>query len=223
MNNQKIYALRASKKYPNVYSLAEMKDEAKRKGIKTTGLNKKEICILLEKKWHDFSDFSVNEKSWNQVLTGWYETPPDNFPNKSFLWNTSVINKYVDTPFEEAFLTDPTLPKDQDYSSFKNYINRSNNEYVVAFPNLGNTAMLVVPMPKNRKNFATLSDFNKNASEVQKNHFWKMVVKVIHVQKRYNENIWVSIHGHGVPYLHVRIDSKPRYYFDKDLAKNIYN
>ena len=34
-----------------------------------------------------------------------------------------------------------------------------------------------------------------------------------------NENVWVSTHGLGVDYLHVRISNNPKYYESSKLKK----
>ena len=34
------------------------------------------------------------------------------------------------------------------------------------------------------------------------------------------KKVWISAHGLGVPYLHIRVCSMPKYYFDKELSKN---
>ena len=34
-----------------------------------------------------------------------------------------------------------------------------------------------------------------------------------------NKKVWISAHGLGVPYFHIRICNKPKYYFSEELSK----
>ena len=130
-----------------------------------------------------------------------------------FLWRTRRKTK---TKFEQEFTIDKNLPRTQNYSAFKTQIKKSKNKYVIVFPNLAKDTLLVVPMPKRGKNFASLKDFIDNASKTQQKVFWRKVKQVAN-----RENVvWVSTHGHGVPYLHVRISLKPKYYGNSKL-KNL--
>jgi hypothetical protein len=160
--------------------------------------------------------------NWNQVLDKWsegeYFTYPKNM-NGKFQWNTSVIKKNGNTPFVEKFITNKELPKSQDITSFKEYITKSKNKYVVSFPNPSGDTMLIIPMPRVNKNFATIKDFMDKSSKIHKKEFWKEVSKIIREQMKDNKHLWVSAHGLGVPYFHIRICQIPKYYFSKELAK----
>ena len=51
--------------------------------------------------------------------------------------------------------------------------------YVTSFENLSGDALLVIPIPKQGKNFTTIKHFIDNASETQKKHFWEYVSQKI--------------------------------------------
>jgi hypothetical protein len=160
--------------------------------------------------------------NWNQVLERWsqgeYFTYPKGIKGK-FQWNTSVIKKNGNTPFLEEFMENKTLPKSQDPSAYNEYITKSKNKYVVSFPNPSGDTMLIIPIPRVKKNFATIKDFMDNASEIHKKEFWKEVSEIIREQMKDNKHIWVSAHGLGVSYFHIRICQIPKYYFSDKLAK----
>jgi hypothetical protein len=59
----------------------------------------------------------------------------------------------------------------EDYSPFQKYINESNNKYVISFPNLSGDTILIIPMPRKDKQFATIKDFIDNASLYQQKVF----------------------------------------------------
>jgi hypothetical protein len=104
-----------------------------------------------------------------------------------------------------------------DYSSFREHFNRSNDRNVVSFSSLSGDT-LVVPMPKQSYNrtldYKNLREFSNNASMEQKEKFWqkvgeKMEEKLLDAS---GSPRWLSTSGLGVSYLHVRIDSRPKYY-----------
>jgi hypothetical protein len=149
---------------------------------------------------------------WEEVLKKWEKglfTYPKHIDK--FQWNTSVLKHGA--PFKESFRTNDKLPVYQNTRDFQDYIDKSHNKYVVAFPNLTKDCMLVIPMPRRGKNYATLKDFIDNAPKIQQQEFWKKVANV--ARKCMNEwgEVWISVHGLGVPYTHVRIDSTSKYNF----------
>jgi len=101
----------------------------------------------------------------------------------------------------------------------KYYIDTSRNKYVTSFPTFDPKTVRVIPMPVDRANFATFRDFIDNASQKRQIVFWKQVSKVAKKQVKKYGKVWISTHGLGVPYLHVRVSSAPKYYFDRELAR----
>jgi hypothetical protein len=161
---------------------------------------------------------------WIDILNRWsneeYYTYPKRLETKKrFQWNTSVLTKNGNTIFKEKYKINNELPKKQNYKAFKEHIQKSTNKYVLSFPNLNGDTILVVPMPRAGKNYATLKDFVDNAPKIQQKEFWKKVAKVAEKQMNKFGKVWVSAHGLGVPYLHIRVCSMPKYYFDKELAR----
>ena len=72
-------------------------------------------------------------------------------------------------------------------------------------------------MPVNGKNFATLKDFIDNSSEIHQIEFWKKIAEIA-IESIYNYGkVWISVHGLGMAYTHVRISNSPKYYFNEEL------
>jgi hypothetical protein len=160
---------------------------------------------------------------WKDVLTDWENGIVLKYPKNvkgKFQWNTSVLKNDGKVVYYQTFRTNNKLAQMQNKKDFQEHFKNSQNKYVVAFPNLSKDTMLVVPMPVRGKNYATLRDFIDNASEIQQQEFWKKVAEV--AKKFMNEKgkVWISVHGLGVDYTHVRISSSPKYYFDNDLKKD---
>lgn len=160
---------------------------------------------------------------WIDIINNWKNGIVMTYPkdiNERFLWNTSVLKNNGEIEYRQNFKIDNTLPSIQNENDFIEYINKSKNKYVTSFPNLSNDTMLVIPMPKHNKNYVTIKDFIDNASIKQQKEFWKKVANIAIKCMKKNEKIWISTHGHGVHYTHVRISTKPKYYFNEELKES---
>ncbi|KLL03482.1 MAG: hypothetical protein MRECE_10c011 [Mycoplasmataceae bacterium CE_OT135] len=122
--------------------------------------------------------------------------------------------------FEFVVIKSESLDKiTQDYSRFQEHFNQS-QESVVSFFSFSRDT-LVVPIPNEKKNYKNLKEFINNAPSEQKNNFWQKVGEEME-EKLLNADgapRWLSTHGLGVPYLHVRIDKKPKYYSWKEYKE----
>jgi len=97
-------------------------------------------------------------------------------------------------------------------SSFQKYIDSSTNKYVTSFSNLSGDSLLIIPIPKKNKDFTTIKDFIDNSSINHQKVFWKKVANEIKQRLKTKEKIYISTHGLGVPYFHIRLDDTPKYY-----------
>jgi len=101
-----------------------------------------------------------------------------------------------------------------DHSAFSNFLTIDGS--VSSFPNLRGDAQLVVPAPKSDDvDYAHIAKFVKSASLTEYHDFWKRVGKE-YSQKIGVKKKWLSTSGLGVHWLHVRIDSRPKYYQFKE-------
>jgi len=88
-------------------------------------------------------------------------------------------------------------------------------ESVTSFPNLGGDALMVVPCPSSHAtHFSSLGAFMSTASNDQVEAFWSRVGSeaLNHWRRRKGEKVWMSTSGLGVYWLHLRLDSRPKYY-----------
>ncbi len=135
-----------------------------------------------------------------------------NIPFSAYGWETPPItNKTLNRIFEFVVLDNPLLNKNPNSTAFTNYLANS-SENIITFPNLGNDALLIVPSQQGAKSsYGHLASFIRHAPEVQKHNLWQEVGEVM--QENINDiPIWLNTAGAGVPWLHIRLDSRPKYY-----------
>ena len=98
-------------------------------------------------------------------------------------------------------------------SAFERYFQSTNeNDGIVTFENLGKDAVLVAPSPRAPLSaYPHLAAFVRNAPESQKQALWQRVGETLE-RCLSQRPLWLSTSGLGVYWLHVRLDSYPKYY-----------
>ena len=153
---------------------------------------------------------------WENKIQMWenniYLLYPTNIKNR-FFYETSICDKKMQNDYKEIFIEDDRLNTIKcDYTIFKKYLNKSNNKYAVSFYNLSKESLLIIPMFRKNKDFTTIKDFMDNASILHQKKFWNFVELEIKTFLKKNDFCYVSTHGLGVPYFHLRLDKIPKYY-----------
>lgn len=134
-------------------------------------------------------------------------------PWEAYFWETPPVTKFtVNQTFEFVLVNSPQLASvSADSSNFRQYF-QSATKAIVTFPNLGQDALLVVPCPiSNTSAYPHLASFVLKAPESQQHLLWQTVGRELQ-QKLNQRPIWVNTSGLGVYWLHVRLDSFPKYY-----------
>jgi hypothetical protein len=134
-------------------------------------------------------------------------------PFSAFRWETPpVTSSTASRPFEFVLLDSPALARSPDVTAFAEQFGGAGERGVVAFPNLGNDAIMVVPCPSGPLTaYGHLAAFVREAPEVQRHALWQLVGA--EMQRRLgNKPVWLSTAGAGVSWLHVRLDDRPKYY-----------
>jgi len=168
--------------------------------------------------------FRENEQiSYAQVLDLWQHDQAfrDFFTNtladapfEAFAWETPpVTQKTLDRAFEFVLIDHPALLKPADPTPFRRYFNdQESQDEIAVFPNLSNDATLIAPLPgETVQTYAHLASFLRGASQSQVHALWKRVGQVMENQIGSNP-IWLNTEGSGVAWLHIRLDSRPKYY-----------
>ena len=120
----------------------------------------------------------------------------------------------LDRPFEFVLLDASSFcQRKTDHRTFRNYFTEDEqNGGIVSFPSLGGDSLLVVPSPRtDDEAYGHLAAFVRKAPQTQTDVLWRVVSR--HVAKRLRSGpVWLNTEGGGVAWLHVRIDSTPKYY-----------
>ena len=143
-------------------------------------------------------------------------------PYEAYFWETPPITTSTcDRAFEFAIVNSPELAQVRANSPSFNQYFQSTTEEIVTFPNLSQDALLVVPCPiASISTYTHIASFVRNAPKSQQHLLWQTVGKAI-LQKLSQQPIWVNTSGLGVYWLHVRLDSFPKYYCFKPYKQSL--
>ena len=133
---------------------------------------------------------------------------------RAFRWETPpVTTSTAFREFEFVLLDAPGLDRAPDAQAFAEQFRLARRDCrALAFPNLGNDAVLVVPCPSGpTAAHVHLAAFVRQAPEGQVHELWRVVGEAMEARLG-TEPTWLSTAGMGVSWLHVRLDSRPKYY-----------
>jgi hypothetical protein len=165
------------------------------------GVEQVSYQIVLEL-WHYSEDFRH-----------WYTHILESCPFESFRWETPPISsETLARPFEFVLVDAPEINIAADLSPFQEHFSANGDEGVITFENIGGDALMVVPTPLDEdSSYSHFAAFIRNAPAEQIDELWRKVGEA--VSKRISDQpLWLSTAGGGVAWLHVRLDSRPKYY-----------
>jgi len=177
--------------------------------------------------------FSVADRdgvaTYDRVVSAWIEDREFRMafnaalaavPYQAFRWETPVLTDETRTQaFEFVVIDSPGLDRPADSSAFDKYL--VGDKPVVVFENLGKDATLVVPQKLGEDSaYNHLASFVRSAPVTQTDSFWAAVGQTIanHIS---DQPVWVSTAGAGVPWFHLRLDDRPKYYAYQPYAEFI--
>lgn len=134
-------------------------------------------------------------------------------PFEAFRWETPpVCRSNADRPFECVVLESPDLVRPPEPGAFAAQFGKRRAPEVLGFPNLGNDAFMVVPCPGEPLSaYAHLGAFVRRAPDAQRDRLWQVVGETLDARLG-TAPLWLNTAGAGVAWLHVRLDSRPKYY-----------
>jgi len=141
-------------------------------------------------------------------------------PYAAFFWEVRPVSTAdAGRPFECVVVDSPQLSGVRaDAAAFADYFDR-NAGLVSRFSNLSGDAVLVVPAPVDTStDYAHLASFVRSASVSQQCTFWQAVGEAVR-ESLTDQTLWLSTSGLGVYWLHVRLDTRPKYYTCQAYAR----
>ena len=123
--------------------------------------------------------------------------------------NLSDLLKFSLTNASDTFSGEPSIEK------FSEHLKdcKSDSKGSISFPNPNKTSRLIIPCPQCLNKFGHLGHFIKYSDDETWSKLWKKVAEELEKQiKPPSKGVWLSTHGLGVPWLHIRIDTTPKYY-----------
>lgn len=162
-------------------------------------LSFRQLFTLLEKK-PDFREWYSQALLDSTLEAFFWEHPP--FTSQTF-----------DNEAEFVLLSAPALAGVKaEPAPFETQFARQPRGDVLVFPNLGGDALMVVPRPVGPlEAYPHLGAFLRHAPQEQVHALWESVAKAVREMVG-PEPLWLSTAGLGVYWLHIRLDTRPKYY-----------
>ena len=140
----------------------------------------------------------------------------------AFRWETPPItSNSIQRPFEFVVVNSLEFnSRSTDANSFKAFFSSDDDDDgIVTFANLGGDATLIVPTPgTDQSAYGHLAAFIRLAPKNQIHALWRVIGETVSAQLG-ETPIWLSTAGGGVAWLHVRLDSTPKYYFHSPFKR----
>ncbi len=144
-------------------------------------------------------------------FAGWYTELLKSSPFTSYFWEHPPLTTSNFACGAEFVMIDaPVLESMRpNTEAFRSHFA---GEDIVTFRNLGGDAMLIVPSPADSSpGHAHLATFLHEAPDSQVRALWRSVGQTI-CKSLTDKPIWLSTSGLGIAWLHIRLDSSPKYY-----------
>lgn len=143
-------------------------------------------------------------------------------PYPAFFWEMPPIrNGRANAPYECMLIRSDALTRmPPDTEAFASQFDATVRD-VATFPNLGNDAMLVAPRQiAPSPTYAHLAAFLRAAPDEQKHLLFQALGESIdNFLAEYDRRVWISTSGLGIAWLHIRLDTYPKYYQHRPYAQ----
>ena len=150
----------------------------------------------------------------DEAFADWFCCTLAEFEGAAFYWELPPLTSAtLDADAEFVLIDAPMLARfPPERAPFASHFDRAAGEDVIVFPNLGGDAVLVVPCPQGpEENYPHLAAFLRGASEQQIRSLWRSTAREM-LRMIGERPVWLSTAGGGVAWLHIRLDSRPKYY-----------
>ncbi len=170
--------------------------------------------------------------TWSDVVSRWqgdrsflcfFESILADAPFPAYFWETPpVTSTTLNRDFEFVLVDSEQLAGVvADQRAFANHFPPAQaGASVVQFSNFSGDATLVVPCPCGPLSaYAQISTFARGAPDEQQRELWTLVGATLE-RRLGKQPVWLSTSGLGVYWLHIRLDSRPKYYTHEPYRKS---
>lgn len=157
----------------------------------------------------------VNNWMDNNKFRTWFRQLLADVPYRAFFWETIAVTKAsARNKFEFVAIKSDSLDSmNIDRYAFEEHFNTaSQGSGTAEFSNIGGDAFLIAPVPQGTEAvYKHLATFMRDAPKQQADSMWQEVGESLSLRLG-TKPLWVSTSGLGVGWLHIRIDTSPKYY-----------
>jgi hypothetical protein len=161
---------------------------------------------------------------WSEVIQGWQDDSAfrsffiallADAPFPAYFWESPPVSgDSIDQDFEFVLANSPQLAdiRTDKHAFTDHFSSLRSGVSVIDFANLGGDATLVVPCPGEPLSaYSQIAAFSRGANDDQQHKLWASVGATFeHMIGR--QPVWLSTSGLGVYWVHLRLDSSPKYY-----------
>lgn len=160
----------------------------------------------------------------NEGFADWYSAELAAFDAEAFYWELPPLTiATIGRDAEFVLIEAPSLARfAPEPAPFAQHFARAPGEDVIVFPNLGGDAVMVVPCPRGPdEHYPHLAAFLRSAETRQVRTLWRTTAQEM-LRSIGERPTWLSTAGGGVAWLHVRLDSRPKYYSYEPYRRSGY-
>ncbi len=144
-------------------------------------------------------------------------------PLSAAFWECAPTRGAADQPWQCVLVDAPALARLRaDPAAFADHLHDGEDTPEVrTFDNLGGDAVLVAPCRDAGLDAPHLLAFLRSAEPLQAHALWQAVGRAALAWRAERPDpLWLSTSGLGVPWLHVRLDVRPKYYTHGPFRRN---
>ena len=156
----------------------------------------------------------------DQEFASWFTDLLAGADYEAFFWeHPPLSDANIDSGVEFVLLDSPALARlSPNPEPFRSHFERDREGEIVSFRSLGGDAVLLAPRPSGSPEACVhLAAFVRQAAQSQIESLWRETGRAVR-ENLSERKLWLSTSGLGVSWLHIRLDSYPKYYQHRPYA-----
>jgi hypothetical protein len=156
----------------------------------------------------------------DQEFASWFTDLLAGADYEAFFWeHPPLSDANIDSGVEFILLDSPALARlSPNPEPFRSHFERDREGEIVSFRSLGGDAVLLAPRPSGSPEACVhLAAFVRQAAQSQIESLWRETGRAMR-ENLSERKLWLSTSGLGVSWLHIRLDSYPKYYQHRPYA-----